>query len=213
MSWYAPGSGSGILVTPPIASGSGGINPGANLPSSTYEAFMRDPIGSAQNAFETYQTGMAQDNFFHNLDDQTKDQLVNLSTHAAGSSAQDHEEIENAANMYLSLYNSSHDPAYLEKYIDSILEQQNTAAARNWEEYMSNSQFTRMVKDIESAGYNPWLALQSGLGQSSVPSTSAAGTSGINASSQANSRVNNLVGRGISAIALIIIAAMKLFGA
>lgn len=49
-------------------------------------------------------------------------------------------------------------------------------SARAWSEYMDNTQVQRRVKDIEAAGLNPWLAVQSGISGSGAPSVDTGGS-------------------------------------
>lgn len=49
--------------------------------------------------------------------------------------------------------------------------------ARSWEEYMSNTAFSRQMKDIENAGYNPLLALTGGAGSGAPVGSSPSGSS------------------------------------
>lgn len=62
------------------------------------------------------------------------------------------------------------DPAYMETYLQLLAERENTANAQKWYERMSDSQYQRAYKDLEKAGINPYLALQSlgGAGSGSV---------------------------------------------
>lgn len=56
--------------------------------------------------------------------------------------------------------------AEYEKYLTDIANQNEykaTQSARAWEEYMASTQYQRAVKDLEKAGLNPWLAVQSGV--------------------------------------------------
>lgn len=57
---------------------------------------------------------------------------------------------------------------------------------RDFQEYMSNTSFQRMIADIEKAGYNPWLALNSG--GAAMASGSTASSSGSSAASVFSSK-------------------------
>lgn len=64
-------------------------------------------------------------------------------------------------------------------YAQWIRNEASAKAQRDWEEYMSSTQVQRAMKDVQAAGLNPWLALQSAGFGGSVPTgataTSAAG--------------------------------------
>lgn len=87
-------------------------------------------------------------------------------------------------------------------------ERQSVASARAWDEYMDSTKVQRMVKDIEAAGLNPWLALNGGsIGSGSSANSASAGGS-------ARQSTNKKSGRsGISDLAMFMIATAKLFTA
>lgn len=74
-----------------------------------------------------------------------------------------------------------------------LLNQFNSAEAeksRNWQEYMSNTSYQRMVKDMSLAGLNPYLAYNQG--GASTPSGSTARSAG--APSSAGKGWSSLIG-------------------
>lgn len=85
-------------------------------------------------------------------------------------------------------------------YQDKLYERESTNSARAWDLWMDSTATQRRVKDIQAAGLNPWLALQSS-GISANVSTSSA-SSGSSARSKSVSKSN---------AALVLLAAAKLF--
>lgn len=73
-------------------------------------------------------------------------------------------------------------------------------SARAWSEYMDNTATQRRVKDIEAAGLNPWLAVQSGISGTGAPSVDTGGT----ARAHTNSGQSSGILRGL----LMLIAGM-----
>lgn len=67
------------------------------------------------------------------------------------------------------------DPAFREMYLQVLAERENEEDARRWYENFNNTYFQRTSKDLEAAGYSPWLMLQS-LGSSGTGSLQSAGT-------------------------------------
>lgn len=91
---------------------------------------------------------------------------------------------------------------------DREYERQSVNSARAWDEYMDSTKVQRLVKDIEAAGLNPWLAIQSGLsaGGSAASSASAGGS--------ARSRSSKSSGKsGVADLAMFMVATAKLFTA
>lgn len=110
-----------------------------------------------------------------------------------GSSSKDNLEVSSVVDEFLNLYKKTGDSAWIEKYLDTLIERENVASARNYETEMSNTAFQRYAKDIRDAGYNPWILLQNGGSSASTPNVSPAGSSGVSVSSQATSKENTKV--------------------
>lgn len=117
---------------------------------------------------------------------------------------------------YYDLYEKTGNDAYLEKMIDYAANLQATSSARDWEKMMSDTTFSRLVDDIKKAGYNPWLALQSGIGQTSSSSLGASSVPSSSASSQATSTANSvrstnaeIISNVIRALIFVAMVAMK----
>lgn len=129
-----------------------------------------------------------------------------------GSSAKN---IDPALQSYYNMYLASGNEAYLEKMLDYNASLSSTASAREWEKMMSDTSFSRMMSDIESAGYNPWLALQNGASSgASAYSTNSAGSPGGSATSQETSRANTQASNTTDIITSLIrtVATLALFG-
>lgn len=119
--------------------------------------------------------------------------IVNDETGSGSSSGSEDNSFINSDNPgdYLKLIaEETNDPAWFEKYTDFLIDKYFMDANNEYNTEMSNTAFSRLINDIKTTGYNPWLAFQSGFGQASSP-TSSGSSSGINASSQGTSRANN----------------------
>lgn len=89
-------------------------------------------------------------------------------------------------------------------------EQQNISNARKWEEYLDSTKYQRMTKDLEAAGLNPWLALQNGVGSSSVqPGSTSYNTSAKKFESKKSNASNVLSSIINTAIRVAAIVALK----
>lgn len=88
---------------------------------------------------------------------------------------------------------------------DREYERQSVNSARAWDEYMDSTKIQRLTKDIEAAGLNPWLAIQSGL------SAGGAAANTATAGGSARSRSSKQSGKsGLSDIAMFMVATAKL---
>lgn len=68
-------------------------------------------------------------------------------------------------------------------YAEWVRNEFSAKAQRDWEEYMSNTQVQRSMKDLQAAGLNPWLAVQSAGFGGAVPTGAAASSSAGQAAS------------------------------
>lgn len=90
----------------------------------------------------------------------------------------------------LDLYKSTGDIEYLEKHIDNMLAEKAANDARSFQKMQDDTQYSRAFKDIEKAGYNPWLLLQGSIGTAGSGNYSAASYSKNSASQAVASRAN-----------------------
>lgn len=88
---------------------------------------------------------------------------------------------------------------------DRAYERAATSSARAWDEYMDSTKYQRMVKDLEAAGLNPYLALQGGLSAGSSSSTASQGSSARQITDSGKKQSNKL-----SSLAMLMIATAKL---
>ena len=100
------------------------------------------------------------------------------------------QDITDPQNKFANLFTGKIDRIKNEyqTYLDNLNlrnEQKAVQSARAWDEYMSNTAYSRAFADIERSGYNPYLLLNSGstpsasVGSSSKPSYNVS-KSGIN---------------------------------
>lgn len=163
-----------------------------------------------QNGFNDF-AGQIKD-WFTNQKDQAQTAIEHFTGIDSGSAKEFDFDNENPVDNFLEAYQQTGDDAWLEKYLDDLLSQYNTQSARDYETQMSNTAFSRLVEDIKSAGYNPWMALQSGMNSASTPSVAASGTSGVSQSSQKTQKLLNTQDNIISIIRLLASVVMGVTG-
>ena len=82
-------------------------------------------------------------------------------------------------------------------YAEYVRNEASAKAQRDWEEYMDSSKVQRSLKDIEAAGLNPWLAIQSAGFGGSTPTGAAASSSAGQAASSGSS-ASSAIGMGLA---------------
>lgn len=102
------------------------------------------------------------------------------------TSAMSYDDIDQKLNEL-----ASENPDYQELYLKWLMENYFVNSARTYDQYMSNTSFSRLMKDIKDAGYNPWLALQSNIGSASYGGGTSSGSISSNVLSSQTSRENN----------------------
>lgn len=123
-------------------------------------------------------------------DDLVRDESGNIQAVNPGTSASEISDLLNSGKSPEEILRelASQDESYLGQYLETLISRQDTASARSFSEWMDSTKYSRAFEDIKKAGYNPWLALQGGLGVSGSQEYSAARTSSSNAFSLKSSR-------------------------
>lgn len=106
----------------------------------------------------------------------------------------------------------SHYAEDYQKYLgdlDKLYEERRTNSARAWDEYMDSTKVQRLVKDIEAAGLNPWLAIQNGFSAGSSYSSAGSGSS---ARYHVDSKKEETAGNLLKSLLFVILATAKLAG-
>lgn len=75
-------------------------------------------------------------------------------------------------------------------------------SARAWDEYIDSTKYQRAVKDLQAAGLNPYLALQSGVSAGASSQTASSGSSARAKVSKSDSK--------LSSIAMLMLASAKI---
>lgn len=91
------------------------------------------------------------------------------------------------------------------KWLETQYNAQQNEAARNWDLFMSSTQYQRKVEDLKKAGINPYYAL--GSGGASMPGAYPTAVSKPDNLKSSNPDRNT--GAFLSAIALLLAAALK----
>lgn len=171
MSWYAPGSGSGISVNPFVGVSNG--SDGANTVAS----------GSLTHTISREVGNIVDANVTQTLQDMTPDY------HPGGL-----EEAENTLSQYMSehpeatyedilKYMSTQSEEWAEKYLDYLTERGEIDRANEYTASREDTAYQRLVEDLKKAGLNPAMMYGSSA------SISAGGSAGYSRMSEgANSR-------------------------
>lgn len=115
---------------------------------------------------------------------------------------------QNEKNYDAYLQNLNTENAWKLNELNWQRELQATQSAREWDKMMSDTQYQRMAADLKAAGLNPWLALQSGVSGSSVPSSSKANVTSGKSSNY--SRSSNEKKSGARDLSLLLFALARL---
>lgn len=96
-----------------------------------------------------------------------------------------------------------------QKYLDNLSnynEWKAVQSARAWEEYFDSTKYQRAVKDLQKAGLNPWLAVQSGVNGSGSTSAKSASYKYNNENAEKSGKSSGTM----RDVALLMFAAAKL---
>ena len=125
--------------------------------------------------------------------------------------------VSNNGDALSQLYDlAQSNPEYMETYLQLLAERENTTNAQQWYEKMSNTSFSRMINDIEKAGYNPMIAFSSlgGAGSGSVQPAGTWSSSPVAnkyAKEKAKMDAGNNAVRAIAALGTAVLAALAMF--
>lgn len=117
-------------------------------------------------------------------DDQINQAWKSMGFDSSYSSSKDVEFDPGSLDWLKSMAKTS--PEYAEKLFDYLVNQQNVADAKAYDEYVRKHNYQWMAEDLKNAGLNPYLALNSLGGSSGTNIQAQSGTYG--ASSAKNTR-------------------------
>lgn len=160
---------------PAAGNSQGATNIGTNVPGAgSSEPLTHDEVNKVMEQI----TGIAPDGYSNSAKTAGDIDLSSILGSSALSGSQ-------GLNLLYELYQSTGDVGYLEQIGTALLSRENVKSAQDWEKMMSDTSFSRLANDIKASGYNPWLALQSGIGQTS---SSGSGVASTGSSSVTSSR-------------------------
>lgn len=186
---YIPGGPSSIPVDQPQVSDKVGddlINNFMSWFNDWKNGISKGPIGSLIDWIKGQIGSSSQgDSTSGSLDD-TLQHLVDSETGSESLLGSD-----DPSGFLAKIASATGDDAWLEKYADFIIDRYFMDANQQYNSQQSDTAFSRLINDIKSTGYNPWLAFQSGIAQASSPTSSGASGSNVSSSAQRTSRENN----------------------
>lgn len=145
--------------------------------------------------------------------DPSKYSIGDFSTWAESQGYNDHmyswtDNVGNAVTGYRNRLEAEYNEK--QNLLNKQYEQDSLASARAWEEYLDSTKYQRASKDLEDAGLNKWLAVQSGVSGSGTSSSVGSSANGVKNNVSSNKNGESAISKLItSAVKILLLAAIK----